>query len=396
MIGVSVIFLLVLSPFVARCADEEESPVRVYDQETFDTELTKNPHFIKFYAPWCGHCKALVPTWDLLGKKYNVDLKQDVVTIAKVDCTVNTELCSTQGITGYPTLKFYQPGQDQDKAERFRGQRDIDGLTKFVQDQLGEPEAKEEDADVAASEPVEGMYVLKDKTFDKHIEKGSHFIKFFAPWCGHCKNLAPAWADLAKGFADNGHVTIAKVDCTEDHEVCSKQGVKGYPTLMWFSGGQMIEKYSGSRNLESLEDFVVQKLAVVDTKEEGTDGKIPDGKKTEIKSEGSVLIGTADNFADIVAEDTTFVKFFAPWCGHCKNLAPTWKELADAYAANPRIKVAKVDCTEHSAICQKHEVSGYPTLLLFINGVKKAEHEGGRGLESLQTFIKEHHDHDEL
>ena len=52
MIGVSVIFLLVLSPFVARCADEEESPVRVYDQETFDTELPKNPHFIKFYAPW--------------------------------------------------------------------------------------------------------------------------------------------------------------------------------------------------------------------------------------------------------------------------------------------------------------------------------------------------------
>lgn len=42
------------------------------------------------------------------------------------------------------------------------------------------------------------------------------------------------------------------------------------------------------------------------------------------------------------------------------------------------------------------QVSGYPTLLLFINGVKKAEHEGGRGLESLQTFIKEHHDHDEL
>ena len=46
-------------------------------------------------------------------------------------------------------------------------------------------------------------------------------------------------------------------------------------------------------------------------------------------------------------------------CGHCKSLAPTWKELADAYAANPRIKVAKVDCTEHSAICQKHEVSSW-------------------------------------
>ena len=52
MYAVSVIILLVLSPFVAKCADEEESPVRVYDQEKFDAELPKNPHFIKFYAPW--------------------------------------------------------------------------------------------------------------------------------------------------------------------------------------------------------------------------------------------------------------------------------------------------------------------------------------------------------
>jgi len=55
------------------------------------------------------------------------------------------------------------------------------------------------------------MFVLQDSTFEKHIETGSHFIKFYAPWCGHCKNLAPAWADLAKSFADNGRVTIAKV-----------------------------------------------------------------------------------------------------------------------------------------------------------------------------------------
>ena len=42
------------------------------------------------------------------------------------------------------------------------------------------------------------------------------------------------------------------------------------------------------------------------------------------------------------------------------------------------------------------QVSGYPTLLLFVNGEKKAEHEGGRNLESLQSFLTEHHGHDEL
>ena len=48
----SVILLLALSPFLAKCGDEEETPVRVFDQGTFDSELPKNPHFIKFYAPW--------------------------------------------------------------------------------------------------------------------------------------------------------------------------------------------------------------------------------------------------------------------------------------------------------------------------------------------------------
>ena len=57
---------------------------------------------VKYYAPWCGHCKALAPTWDELAK--DVEGIEDLV-IAKFDATVNE--VSGLEIRGYPTLKFY-------------------------------------------------------------------------------------------------------------------------------------------------------------------------------------------------------------------------------------------------------------------------------------------------
>lgn len=55
------------------------------------------------------------------------------------------------------------------------------------------------------------VYELTEETFDRHIEKGNHFVKFYAPWCGHCKRLAPVWDMLAEAYAKEKSVTIAKV-----------------------------------------------------------------------------------------------------------------------------------------------------------------------------------------
>ncbi|XP_062510842.1 thioredoxin domain-containing protein 5-like [Corticium candelabrum] len=342
--------------------------------ETFPQLTIKSPHFVKFYAPWCGHCQNLSPVWDSLAERYNKE--EANIRIAKIDCTQHTSVCSEQGVSSYPTLKFVHGSAEK----HYQGNRDLESLAAFVEEMLDYGSKQEERT--LQPEVIDGLAKLTAETFKASVSRRYYFIKFYAPWCGHCQRLAPTWNKLAAHFQDDGVVNIGKVDCTIDKDLCAENNVGGYPTLFLYQDGKVIQRYTGGRSLEELITFVNDNRPADEEPEtDSTDEEPPSPLPP-------VVDLTSETFTTTMQDGLTFVKFFAPWCGHCKRLAPVWEQLGQTVKDRQlAIRIAKLDCTAHSTICEEHHVHGYPTLVLFSNGVKVKEYKSSRVLEDLVQFV---------
>ncbi|KAH8298590.1 hypothetical protein KR018_002356 [Drosophila ironensis] len=363
--------------------------------ETFDAALEAGNVFVKFFAPWCGHCKRLQPLWEQLAEIMNVD--DPKVTIAKVDCTKHQSLCAAHQVTGYPTLRLFKQGEKE--SVKFKGTRDMPAITDFINQELSSP--AQEDLDVKGENPNPGKVVeLTEDTFAKHVSTGNHFVKFFVPWCTHCQRLAPTWEELATALTELPSVTISKIDCTQFRPTCQDFEVKAYPTLLWIEDGKKIEKYSGSRDLETLQGYVEKMSGVITGNEAaGAEADEKDAGAEEAKKLAIQQLSGEEEFNEAIASGVAFIKFYAPWCGHCQKLQPTWEQLAtETHQSLDGVHIAKVDCTapENKQICIDQQVEGYPTLFLYKNGQRQNEYEGSRSLPELQSYLKKFLAHDEL
>ncbi|KAL1887234.1 Protein disulfide-isomerase erp38, partial [Ceratocystis pirilliformis] len=119
---------------------------------------------------------------------------------------------------------------------------------------------------VAVASAKSAVIDLVPSNFDDVVLKSGKptLVKFFAPWCGHCKTLAPVYEELAAGYehADD-KVQIAKVDADAERTLGKRFGIQGFPTLKWFDGvSDTPHEYSGARSLDDLASFVEQKSMV--------------------------------------------------------------------------------------------------------------------------------------
>ncbi|KAJ8917127.1 hypothetical protein NQ315_012617 [Exocentrus adspersus] len=260
--------------------------------------------------------------------------------------------------------------------------------------------------------------------FSEEVGKKNHFVMFYAPW--QVQRLAPTWEQLAEMLnEEDSNIKIAKVDCTTESKVCADEDVTGYPTLKFFKVGYAEGvKFRGTRDLPSLTNFINEQLREVRNRQRRSEAQVDryqgdrshddlkqyvgkmlgtdkekqgDGEQgDEVSATGSELTG--DNFKEGIETGTTFVKFFAPWCGHCKRLSPTWDSLREKFSTKPGVSIVKVDCTidANKQLCNDEEVEGFPSMFLYKNGVKVSEYSGSRSLDDLYDFVVKHLGHDEL
>ncbi|CAK9799830.1 Protein disulfide-isomerase A3 [Anthophora plagiata] len=107
---------------------------------------------------------------------------------------------------------------------------------------------------------------------------------------------------------------------------------------------------------------------------------------------GNVKVAVASNFDDVVTNNgkDTLIEFYAPWCGHCKKLAPVYDELGDKLA-NEDVEIVKFDATANDVPVQ-YEVRGFPTLFWVPKDSKNnpIKYEGGRELDDFIKYIAQH------
>lgn len=252
---------------------------------------------------------------------------------------------------------------------------------------------------------VEGLYSSNSKVvkltqanFNSLVisSKDPWLVEFYAPWCGHCKNLAPEYEKAAAAL--DGIVKVGAVDMTENESVGAPYGISGFPTIKFFGAKkQSPVDYNLGRTAKDIVGFVMdQAKSIALSRLGGSAGSSSSGSGSGSRSSGgadTVVVLTESNFNALVlgSNDNWMVEFYAPWCGHCKKLQPEWEQSAKELQG--QVKFGKVDCTVETGVCSRFGVSGYPTIKYFppktTRDSNAIPYEGGRDSSSISNYARE-------
>ncbi len=199
------------------------------------------------------------------------------------------------------------------------------------------------------------------------------------------KKASEAVLPVAKEL--KGKISFAFIDATKFGEYLKSLGAKGtYPNLI------IQEPHKNTK-------FVFDKPLTLDDVRTFSNNVLADKVASFIKSavppadnSDPLKIVVGNTYKDIVLnpENDVFIAFTATWCGHCKNLAPIWEQLAVALKNVKGVVIAKMDATENDLPQDSpFQIQGFPTIKLFKAKTNEiVSYEGDRKLESFLSFLK--------
>lgn len=275
----SVLLLLcvVVCSLLSCCQALYDHTDEVYDLNPNNFEkLVIDSHFVwivEFYAPWCGHCRALVPEY----KKASLALK-GIVRLGAVDADQHKALGAKYGVQGFPTIKVF--GTNKNSPSDYRGARTADAIVNeamsvaktVAMDRLsgkktggggGGGSSGGGRSSGGGSSDNKDVVQLTDSNFEETVINSDDMwlVEFFAPWCGHCKNLAPHWASAATEL--KGKVKLGALDATVHTVMASRYGIQGFPTIKYFPAGRKdwdsAQDYDGGRTGSDIVQWATNK-----------------------------------------------------------------------------------------------------------------------------------------
>ncbi|KAF5019212.1 hypothetical protein F66182_8786 [Fusarium sp. NRRL 66182] len=355
----------------------------------WEEELKKSKFLmVKHYSPYCKHCTKFAPTYQTLYEFYYtskppVDDAAATFTgyydfrFASVNCVAYYDLCMEHDIQSYPTTILYEDGKQIDKL---RGIKNMTTMSNTVEKALakshpGRPEILElpNPGDTAFPAPKTAQESVQPDAEKKESQEDTKVP-----------------AEKPAGDASEKPLEESAA------EPAGKTGDKSLDDIT-----EMPREADKSEKTESTEKAAKESGVVKDDENKksfGEDWKVPSTgqmlKKTKPKDpeskynlDGVSTPLTPENFDRLVtnSKDPWFIKFYAPWCSHCKAMAPTWEQLAKNMKG--KLNIGEVNCEADHKLCTQMGVKAFPTIL-FMTGPERAEYKGLRGVGDFVAYAE--------
>jgi len=198
----------------------------------------------------------------------------------------------------------------------------VSGFVREFEAQRLMPHLKSEAPPTSQPGPV---HVLVGSTFDAVVKDPTKdvLVEFYAPWCGHCKALKPAWDKLIDHFKDSKTALVADVDCTGDGKpLCEEHGVQGFPTIK-YGDPSSLEDYEGGREYDELETFASENLKPMCSPK---NIDLCDAEK-KAQIEGYQKMSAADLDAEIEKKDAEFKEAEETFDAEVQKLQEKYEQL---------------------------------------------------------------------